>query len=163
MDALTLEFSHGNLVRALPNFDPLEIAPREVTRIVESTRGITIETNSLFKVLFVDRGLADYDDFRSKLALWASQAHGPSSTPSILAVIKKVASYLVCVIFGAGPLYLMYTTETKLVLPLCIVLTAAFAAMIGYCQRSPYFPISLRRRAWILLAMPLLALIYRSF
>jgi hypothetical protein len=40
-NTLVLEFSAERLIRRLPDFPPLEIAPTEVTKIVESTRGVT--------------------------------------------------------------------------------------------------------------------------
>ena len=163
LDTLILEFRSGHLVRELPDFPRVEIAPNEVTKIVESTQGIMIKTNSRLKFLFVNRGLLNYDDFRSRLAIWAPSTEVAQATPSVLTFIKSVASVSLCIALFGGPLYLMDTPYHKLILPLGIGLTAAFAAMIGHVQHSAYFPISLRRKAWILLALPLLAMFSRLF
>ena len=59
-DTLLLEFRGDVLVRKLPDFPPLGITPSEVTKIVESTHGITIKTSSRQKFLLVRRGKAGW-------------------------------------------------------------------------------------------------------
>jgi hypothetical protein len=160
-NSMVLEFRDGMLVRRLKDFPPLEIAPSEVTKIVEAARGITIRTNSGPKYLYVNRGLLDYEDFRTRLAVWAASAEVVQATPSALTIIKSGASMLMCIALFGGPLYLIYTPYHRLILPLGLVLAIGFVAMILYYQRSPNMPTSFRRTSWILVALPLFAMIVR--
>jgi hypothetical protein len=49
---LAFEFQDGKLVRKLDKYPTVELVPSEVTAIVESPRGITVETNERPKKLF---------------------------------------------------------------------------------------------------------------
>jgi hypothetical protein len=160
-NSMSLEFRDGMLVRRLKDFPPLEIAPNEVTKIVEAARGITIRTNSRPKFLYVNRELLDYEDFRNRLAVWAVSAEVVLATPSAVSIIKSVASMPICIALFGGPLYLIYTPYPRLILPLGLVLVIGFVAMILYYQRSPNVPTSFRRTSWILVALPLFAMIVR--
>ena len=160
-DTLLLEFRDGTLVRRLPDFPTLEIAPGEVTKIVESTHGIMIKTSSRRKFLLVSRWLLDYDDFRSRLAVWAPSTEIVRAAPSIPAFIKSSVSVVMCIALFGGPLYLMYTPYHKLIVPLGLGLVVGLAAMTLYYYRSPNVPISFRKAGWILPALPLLAMISR--
>lgn len=162
-DALVLELSDACLIRRLPDFPPLDMVPNAVTTIVESSRGINIQTNSRLKTLFVSNGLLDYDDFRSRLAAWAPTARVVQATPSVRASITAVASVLWCILMFGGPLYLMYTPYRELVLPLGIGLVIGLVATILYYQGSPNMPSSAKYGLWVLLLLPLLAIITRLY
>ena len=49
----------------------MELAPSDVTAILESPRGITVKTNERFKGLFLSNKLVDYETLRGRLLSWA--------------------------------------------------------------------------------------------
>jgi hypothetical protein len=160
-DSLVLEFRNDKLIRTLPDFPVLEIAPSDVTTIVESSAGIWIRTNSRRKALAVSRDLLDYDDFRSRLAAWAPMAKVVQPSPSSRTFIMGIVSVLWCVLIFGGPLYLMYTPHHELILPLGVGLCIGMVGTIWYYHRSTDMPTSFQKRSWILLLLPLIATIYR--
>jgi len=160
-DSIVYEFRAGTLVRELPDYPPLEITPGEITKIVESDHGITVQTSSRLRWLPVPRALIGYADFRNRLVVWAPTVEVIRAARSLKSVIQSVAAVLVCVALFGGPFFLMYTSHRELVLPLGTALTAGFVAMILYYRNSPHVPTSFRMTAWILLALPVLAMIER--
>jgi hypothetical protein len=159
--SLVLELRGDCLIRTLPGFPTLEIRATEVTEIIESARGILIRTESRMKCLFVNRSLLGYEDFRAKLTQWAPGTRMIQAVPSFLGPIKNAGEVLACFLLFGGPLYLMYTPHRVVILPFGIALMISFIVMILYYQRSPNMPSSFRKSAWVLVALPLLAMITR--
>lgn len=162
-NSLTLEIRDDTLVRTLPNYPVLEIVPSEVTRIIESRHGLMIKTNSRLRFLFVHHALLGYDDFRCRVATWAQALtiETVQENRSILAIARSWLGVAACICLFGGPLYMMYTPYQWLIRPLGVCLVIAFAAMIFYYWRSPIMPKSFRYTAWILVALPLTAMIIR--
>jgi hypothetical protein len=156
-NSLVLEFRGDNLIRTLPRYPTLEIAPSEVTAIVEFSGGIIVRTNSRGKTLIVSDDLLGYDNFRNRLAAWVPKINLVRRAPSLMGF----ASMLWCVLIFGGPLYLMYTPHRELILPLGIGLFIGMAATVWYYQRSPMMPTSFRKASWVLLLLPLLATVSR--
>jgi hypothetical protein len=157
--SLVLEFRGNNLIRTLPGYPVLDIAPSELTTIVEFSGGIIVRTKSRRKTLIVGRDLLGYDDFHNRLAAWAPIVKVMRRKPSF----RGVVSILWCALMFGGPLYLLYTPHREFILPLGIVLITGMAAMVLYYQDSPIMPTSFRKTSWILVALPLLITITRLF
>lgn len=68
---------------------------------------------------------------------------------------------LACAWVFGGPLYLMYTQQRALVLPLGIALTLSMLAMILYIRKSPHMPIRAQRWMWLLMLLPILVIMSR--
>jgi hypothetical protein len=160
-NSLVLELRSDSLTRTLPDFPVLEIAPSDVTTIVESSVGVRVQTNSPRRTLFVSTDLLDYGDFRNRLAEWAPMAKIVQPRLSSRKFILSLASVLWCVLMFGGPLYLMYTPHRVLILPLGTAIFIGMAATILYYQNSPEVPTSFRKTSWILLLLPLLVTISR--
>jgi hypothetical protein len=58
-------------LRNWQKYPTVELAPNEVTAILESPRGIIVETNERLKKLFISRNVSDYEGLRSRLLSWA--------------------------------------------------------------------------------------------
>jgi hypothetical protein len=159
--SLVLELRSDRLIRTLPDFPVLEIAPSDVTTMVESSRGIIVRTDSRRKTLAVSTDLLEYDDFRNRLAAWAPMAKVVRASRSSRTYIMTIASVLWCVLIFGGPLYLIYTPHHALILPLGTAIFIGMAAAILYYQDSPEMPTSFRKTSWILLLLPLFATISR--
>ena len=162
-NSFRLEFLACNLVRRLPGYPDLEIAPTNVKRIIDSPNGISILTSSKLKTLFVSKYLLNQDVFRSRLETWAPSVEIEPSKRSIPALASNVVSVLGCIgVLFVGPLYLMATPHHHLVLPLGIALSIANIVMVLFWGfRSPNFRVSHKYGAWILPALPLLIMIDR--
>lgn len=156
-NSLVLEFRGDSLIRTLPGYPLLEIAPGEVTAMAESYGVFIVRTNSKRKTLIVSSDLLAYDDFRNRLLAWAPTVKVVRRSPSITGIL----SMLWCVLIFGGPLYLMYTPHHALILPLGIGLFIGMAGMVWYYQGSPMMPTSFRKTSWILLLLPLFATISR--
>ncbi|HEU5414158.1 MAG TPA: hypothetical protein VFW31_10390 [Candidatus Angelobacter sp.] len=162
-ETLEVEFRMGKLIRKRPGYPDLEFAPGDITRIVESHKGMVIETGSHFRRLFISKHLVDYGDFRADLRAWAPSVSIVPAERSIRAWVLSVASVLggMC-LFGLGPIYLMGTSHRELVVPLGIALCLAnFAFILVFMLRSPEMPSRFRYTGWILPALPLLAMFIR--
>jgi hypothetical protein len=160
-DSLALDLRGDSLIRRLPDYPPLEISPNDVTKIVESSHGLTIRTTSRQKTLLVSEGLLEYDEFRARLLAWAPTAKVVHPPSSVLTSITALATCLFCTAMFGTPLYLLMYVPQKLVLPVGIAITACFLLAILYYQRSPHVPVSTRKMAWILLLFPILGLVAR--
>lgn len=162
-ESLRVEFRMGMLIRKRPGYPDLELAPGNVTGIAESAKGMLIATKSHFKRLFISRHLVDYEDFRGNLSAWAPEVKIVPAARSLWGGIVSVASVVGCMcLFGFGPLYLLGTPHREWVVPLGIALCLANLAMIlVFMFRSPEMPHSFRYTAWILPALPLLAMFVR--
>jgi len=162
-ELLRLELRTDKLICKRPGYPDLELAPEDVTRIAESPKGMVIETKSQFKRLFISKRLLDYEDFRANLTAWTPLVSIVPAARSIRAWVFSVASILGCMcLFGLGPIYLIGTPHRELVVPLGIALCLANVAMILlFMLRSPEMPTSFRYTAWILPALPLLAMFVR--
>src|SRR5216684_2955208 len=95
-NSLVLELRSDSLTRTLPDFPVLEIAPSDVTTIVESSVGVRVQTNSPRRTLFVSTDLLDYGDFRNRLAEWAPMAKIVQPRLSSRKFILSLASVLWC-------------------------------------------------------------------
>ncbi|MGE5322686.1 MAG: hypothetical protein ACM3SW_07485 [Actinomycetota bacterium] len=164
-ESLRLELRTDKLIRKRQGYPDLELAPDDVTRIVESPTGIVLETGSRFKRLFISKRLLDYEDFRANLIAWAPAGKMAPAERSILKWILSAVSVLgLMCLFALGPLYLTGTSHRELVVPLGIALCLAnLAVILVLMLRSPEMPTSFRYTAWILPALPLLAMFSRLF
>jgi len=164
-ESLRLELRTDKLIRKRSGYPDLELAPGDVTRIAESRRSMVIETASHFKRLVINRHLLDYEDFRANLRAWAPEVEIVPAVRSLRTWILSVASVLGCIcLFGFGPLYLMDTPHREWVVPLGIALCLANLALIlVFIFRSPEMPSRFRYLAWILPALPLLAMFSRLY
>lgn len=162
-ESLRLELRNDKLIRKRQGYPDLEFAPGDVTRIAESPKGLIVETKSHFKRLFISKHLVDYEDFRANLSAWAPEVAIVPAGRSLWSGILSVASLLGCIcLFGLGPLYLMGTPHRGWVVPLGIALCLANVAMILVLMlRSPEMPNDFRYAAWLLPALPLLAMLLR--
>ncbi len=162
-ESLRVEFRMGRLIRKRRGYPELELAPGDVTRIAGSAKGMLIQTKSYFKRLFISKHLVDYEEFRANLSAWAPEVGIVPAARSLWSGILSVASVLGCMcLFGFGPLYLMGTPHREWVAPLGIGLCVANMALILVLMwRSPEMPSHFRYTAWILPALPLLAMFVR--
>lgn len=155
--SLVLEFRDNSLIRTLPGYPLLEIAPSEVTRMVDFSGGIIVRTESRRKTLIVGSDLLGYEDFRNRLVAWAPTAKVEQRNLSLRGII----SVLGCILIFGGPVYLMYTPHHELILPLGAASFAGMVTIILYSQGSPNVPTSVQKTSWVLLLLPLLATISR--
>ncbi len=158
---LVFEFQGGKLIRRLDKYPTVELAPKEVTAIIESPRGITAETNERLKKLFLSNRLSDYEGLRSRLLSWAPTIKLTSWRRSYWGNIRNLSEILACLCVFGGPLYLMYTTHRAAVLPLGLILSLAMLGMILYVRNSPAIPIRTKKGVWILLLLPVLVMLFR--
>ena len=159
--SLVFEFRDGKLIRRLDKYPTVELAPSEVTAILESPRGITVKTNDRLKRLFLSNRLVDYETLRSRLLSWATGARVTSSPPSYRGYARGLIEMLICLCVFGGPLYLMYAPQHALILPLGVILSLAMLGMILYFRNSPQMPTSARKSVWVLLLLPILVLLVR--
>jgi hypothetical protein len=164
-ESFRLELRGDRLIRKRKGYPDLEVAPGDVTRIVEARRGMVIETASHLKRLVISKHLLDYEDFRANLRAWSPAVEIVPAKKSLRTWILSAASVLVCMcLFGFGPLYLMGTPHREWVVPLGIGLCLGNLALIlVFMFRSPDVPSHFRYLAWILPALPLLAMFSRLY
>jgi hypothetical protein len=158
-ESLVFEFRAGKLMRRMDKYPVLELVPNEVTAIRESPRGLTIDANNRPKRLFVSKRLSNYEMFRGQVVAWASTAQVIGPHPSSWDYVRNVSEVLACAWIFGGPLYLMYTSHQAVILPLGIVLLFSTLAMILYFRNSPNLPISAQKSIWLLLLLPIFAML----
>lgn len=158
--SLVFEFRDGKLIRRLDKYPTVELAPSEVTAILESPRGITVRTNDRLKGLFLSNRLMDYETLRGRLLSWAGVGV-TSSQRSYGGYARGLVAMLVCLFVFGGPLYLMYAPRHAVILPLGVILSLAMLGMILYFRNSPQIPTSRRKSLWLLLLLPILVLLVR--
>jgi len=161
--SLVFEFHDGKLIRRLDKYPTVELVPSEVTSILESPRGIVVETNERLKKLFISRNVSDYEGLRSRLLSWAPTVSVTSSRGSYWGNIRNFGEALACLCVFGGPLYLMYTSRRAVILPLGVLLSLAMLGMILYVRKSPAIPTRTKRGLWILLLLPVLGTLLRLF
>lgn len=159
--SLKFEFRGGKLIRTLEKYPALEFMPDEVTAIIESPQGMTIKTNDRLRTLFISNKLSNYESFRCQLASWAPAVSVTELASSRRDYVRSVCELLACAWVFGGPLYLMYTQQRAVILPLGIVLTLSMLAMILYVRNSPHMPIRAQKSVWFLLIFPILATLIR--
>lgn len=160
-ESLEFDFRDGKLIRSLDRYPPLEFRPDEVTAIIESPKGIAIKTNRRLRTIFVSSKLSNYESFRRELASWAPAAPVEKMTPGPWHYVRTSCALLACAWVFGGPLYLMYTHQRAIILPLGVVLTLSMLAMILYVRNSPHIPVRAQRGMWVLLLLPILAVMSR--
>jgi hypothetical protein len=157
--SLAFEFGDGKLIRQWENYPHLELAPSEVSAVIESPKGITIKTSDRVRRLFVSKKLANYETFRDALICWAPAVPVTEAVPSSWDYVRTILELFACVFAFGGPLYLVYTSEQRIVFPVGIASLLAMLALILYIRRSPDIPIMSRKAIWILLLLPILAMV----
>jgi len=130
-ESLVFEFRDGKLIRRLDKYPVLELVPNEVTAILESPRGIVIETNNHIKRLFLSNRLSDYGTFRSQLISWVPAAKVAVWHPSPWKYVRNVTEVLAGAWTFGGPLYLMYTSRHSVILPLGFALSCKTEVVFG--------------------------------
>jgi hypothetical protein len=160
-ESLVLELRDGKLIRRLNKYPVLELMPNEVTAILESPRGMLIKTNNHLKRLFLSNRLSNYDAFRCQLISWAPAAKVTVWRPSSWNYVRNVIEVSACAFIFGGPLYLMYTSRPAVIFPLGIVLSLSMLAMILYVRNSPHVPTRAQKGLWVLLLLPILAVLVR--
>ena len=139
----------------------LELAPNEVTAIVESPKGITIQTQNRLRTLFVSKHLLNFAEFRCRLASWNPSVQITDQVSNLSNYLRVVCEWSVCVSVFGGPLYLLLTPHREIALPVGIVLFFSTLAVILYLRNSPQMPFTVQKRLWILLLLPVLAMLSR--
>ena len=137
--------------------------PTEVTAILESPRGIIVETNERYKQLFLSNQLSGYEGLRSRLLLWAPNVKVSSWRRSYRGYVRNFGEVLACLCVFGGPLYLIYTPHRALILPFGVILTLAMLGMIVYVRNSPAIPTHTKKGLWILLLLPILGMLSRLY
>jgi hypothetical protein len=160
---LVFEFQGGKLIRRLDTYPTVELVPSEVTGIIESPRGITVETNERNKRLFLSNRLSDYEALRSRLLSWAPNVNVTNWRRSYWGSIRNLTEVLACLCVFGGPLYLIYTPYRAVILPLGLFLALATLGMILYVRNSPAIPTRSKNGLWILLLLPILVTLFRLF
>jgi hypothetical protein len=160
---LAFEFQDGKLIRRLDKYPTVGLMPSQVTAIIESPRGIIVETNERVKKLFLSNRLSDYAALRSRLLLWAPTVKVTSWERSKWGYIRDLSEVLACLCVFVGPLYLMYTPYRAVILPLGLILSLAMLGMILYVRNSPAIPTRAKKGLWILLLLPILTTLFRLF
>src|SRR5271156_838041 len=102
---LVFEFQDGKFIRRLDKYPTVELVPSEVTAILESPRGIIVETNERLRKLFLSNKLSDYEGLRSRLLSWAPTVEVTSWRRSYWDYIREVGEFLACLCVFGGPLY----------------------------------------------------------
>jgi hypothetical protein len=160
---LVFEFQDGKLIRRLDKYPTVELMPSEVTAILESPRGIIVETNERLKKLFLSNKFSDYEGLRSRLFSWAPTVKVTSWRRSYWDYIRDFSEVLACLCVFGGPLYLMYTPNRAVILPLGLILSLATLGMILYVRNSTAIPTRTKKGLWILLLSPILVMLFRLF
>lgn len=160
---LVFEFQDGKFIRRLDKYPTVELVPSEVTAILESPRGITVETNERLKRLFLSNKLSDYEGLRSRLLSWAPTVKVASWRPSYWDYIRDFIEVLACLCVFGGPLYLTYIPFRAVILPLGLILSLAMLGTILYVRNSPAIPTRTKKFLWILLLLPIVAMLFRLF
>jgi cytochrome bd-type quinol oxidase subunit 1 len=160
---LVFEFRDGKFIRRLDKYPTVELVPGEVTAILESPRGITIETNERVKRLFLSNKLSDYEGLRSRLLSWAPTVKVTSWRRSYWDYVRDFSEVLACLCVFGGPLYLMFTSFRAVILPLGLILSLAMLGMILHVRNSPDIPTRTKKLLWILLLLPILPMLLRLF
>lgn len=159
-ESFVIELRTDRLVRTMEGFSPLEIAPSEVTAIIESSGGLAIRTNSRAKTLGISSTLLDYEDLRARLKTWA-----PVGVTEHRSVFSTALTILLCLGFVAIafgiPVFVIQTSHREWVIPLSSLSFTTLLVAILYFRNSPYWPTSARWSAWILLLIPLGAMASR--
>jgi hypothetical protein len=160
-ESVRFELGADKLVIRRQGYVDREIAQCDVSQIVESGKGLVIQTSSRLKKVFISRHLLDYQEFRTELRAWAPFV---PVAGSLRAWIRAGAALLgFFTLFLIGPFYLMSTSHKELVLPLGIALVLANAAMFMLLERYEDVPKSFRYTRWALPGFSLLATIFRLF
>jgi hypothetical protein len=160
---LVIEFQDGKLIRRLDKYPTVELVPSEVTAIVESPRGIMVETNERLKRIFLSNRLSDYEGLRGRLLSWAPTAAVTSWRRSYWDSVRAFSEFLAGFFVFGGPLYLMYTSDRAVILPLGLILSLAMLGMILYVRNSPAIPTRTKKCLWILLLLPIVPMLFRLF
>jgi hypothetical protein len=160
-DSLEFDFRDGKLFRSLDKYPALELMPNEVTAIVEYPKGIAIKTKDRRRTVFVSNGLSNFDSFRRQLETWAPAAPVTQWAPSRGNYFRTASELLACAWVFGGPLYLMFTQQRALILPLGIALTLSMLGVILYFRNSPHIPVRTQKRMWFLVLLPILAMVFR--
>ncbi len=161
--SLVFEFRDGKLIRRLDKYPTVELAPSDVTAILESPRGITVKTNERFKGLFLSNKLVDYETLRGRLLSWAPTVRVTSWRRSYWDYTRSLIEVLVCLCVFGGPLYLMYTPQHAIIRPLGAILSLAMLGMILYVRNSPQIPTTTKKSLWILLLLPIVVMLIRLY
>jgi len=156
---LVFEFRDDKFIRRLDRYPTVELVPSEVKAILESPKGITVETNQRLKKLFLSNKLSDYEELRSRLLSWAPTVKVTRWRSSYWGYIRDFSEVLACLCVYGGPLYLVYTPYRAVILPLGIILLLAMLGMILYVRNSPAIPTRTKKFLWILLLLPILAML----
>jgi len=160
-ESVRFELGAGKLVVRRQGYVDREIAQRDVSQIIESRKGLVIQTNSRLKKVFVSRHLLDFEEFRTELSIWAPFVPAAGSLRAWIGVAAALLGFFV--LFLIGPFYLMSTSHKELVLPLGIALVLANAAMFMLLVRYEDVPKSFRYTGWALPGFSLVATIFRLF
>jgi hypothetical protein len=161
--SLVFEFRDGKLIRRLDKYPTVELAPSEVTAILESPQGIIVKTNKRSKVVFLSNKLVDYEMLRSRLLSWAPTVRVTGWRRSYWDYTRSLIEVLVCLCLFGGPLYLMYAPQHAIILPLGVVLSLAMLGMILHVRNSPQIPTSRKKGLWILVLLPIFAMLVRLY
>jgi hypothetical protein len=122
-----------------------------------------VETNERLKKLFLSNKLSDYEGLRSRLLSWAPTVKVTSWRRSYWDYTRDFSEVLACLCVFGGPLYLMYTPNRAVILPLGLILSLATLGMILYVRNSPAIPTRTKKGLWILLLSPILVMLFRLF
>jgi hypothetical protein len=160
-ESLEFDFRDGKLVRRLDKYPPLEFMPDEVTEIVEYPKGIAVKTINRQRTMSISNGLSDFASFRQQLEAWAPDAPVTKWAASPRDYVRVACELLACAWVFGGPLYLMFTRQQKLILPVGLALTFSMLGMILYVRKSPHLPTRARIGMWFLLLLPILGMVYR--
>ena len=159
-ESLVVELRTDRLIRRLEGFPTLEIAPSEITGIVESRSGFVVKTNTRMKSVPIPSALTDYEDLRSRLKMWAPAAVIEHRSVSSTALTILFCLGFLAIAFGI-PVYVIQTSHREWVIPLSLLSFTTLLVAILYYRKSPHWPASARWSAWILLLIPLGAMASR--
>jgi hypothetical protein len=159
--SLAFEFHDGKLIRRLDEYPTVELVPSDVSAILESPRGIIVETNDRLKKVFLSNKLTDYDGLRSRLLSWAPTVKIIGWRRSSWGSIRDFSEVLASLFVFLGPLYLMHTSHRSVILPLGLILSFAALGMILYVRNSPAIPTRSKKSLWLLLLLPILPMLSR--
>jgi hypothetical protein len=162
-ESMEFDFRDGKLMRSLDKYPPLEFMPNEITAIVEYSKGIAVKTNDRRRTVFVSRRLSDIDLYRLQLESWAPAAPATKWAPSAGHYVRAVCELVACAWAFGGPLYLMYTQQRALILPMGIALTLSMLGIILYIRNSPHMPVRAQIGMWLLMFLPILVVVSRLF